>query len=72
MRNSQSIGRRGRGRGRSGGRGGRTGRGGQTKVILPTKEELDKQLEQYMANTKKSHLDQEIDTFMKESGVNDF
>ncbi|KAK6638889.1 hypothetical protein RUM43_007159 [Polyplax serrata] len=68
-RNEQMRGKRGRGRGRPTPRG--RGRGGQTKVIMPTKEELDKQLEQYMANTK-SHLDREIDTYMKESGLNEF
>nr|CAD7201911.1 unnamed protein product [Timema douglasi] len=47
-----------------GGRGGRTlrGRGGRTPV--PSKEELDLQLDQYMANTKSS-LDRELDTYMK-------
>lgn len=53
---------RGSGRGRS--RGGRMGRD-STKV--PTKEELDDQLDQYMANTK-VHLDKDLDNYMNQGG----
>ncbi|KAK7862751.1 hypothetical protein R5R35_002516 [Gryllus longicercus] len=48
-----------RGRGRRGG-----ARGRQQK--LPSKEELDLQLDQYMANTK-SHLDKELDSYMNQT-----
>ncbi|CAH2095571.1 unnamed protein product [Euphydryas editha] len=53
---------RGTGRGRGRGRGG----GGITRQqkVVPTKEELDLQLDQYMASTK-SALDKELDTYMK-------
>lgn len=47
---------RGRGLGRGRGRGGRP----------PTREELDSQLDQYMAGSK-GVLDRELDTYMKES-----
>ncbi|KAK3919502.1 Chromatin target of PRMT1 protein [Frankliniella fusca] len=51
---------RGRGRGR-GGRG--RGRGG--RQAPPSREELDKQLDQYMASTK-STLDKELDSYMNQ------
>ncbi|XP_047994010.1 chromatin target of PRMT1 protein [Leguminivora glycinivorella] len=55
----------GRGRARGAARG--RGRGGisrQAPKPVPTKEELDLQLDQYMASTK-SALDKELDTYMK-------
>lgn len=50
---------RGRGRGGRGGRG--RGRGGKNV----TKEDLDKELDQYMGSTK-SALDHELDAYMSE------
>ena len=51
-----------RGRGRGRGRGGRGGSGGgQTPKV--SKEDLDKQLDQYMSGTRHT-LDQEIDSYM--------
>ncbi|XP_023954001.2 chromatin target of PRMT1 protein [Bicyclus anynana] len=58
-------GQNGRGRGRGRGQG-NTGRGGATTPNKPlvTKEELDLQLDQYMASTKTA-LDRELDEYMK-------
>ncbi|XP_063366333.1 chromatin target of PRMT1 protein-like [Cydia amplana] len=73
----RGVGRGGRGARRGGGRGGGAGftrgaargrgRGGisrQTPKPVPTREELDLQLDQYMAGTK-SALDKELDSYMK-------
>lgn len=50
---------------------GQRGRGNnQVTKTVPSREELDQQLDQYMANTK-SHLDRELDTYMKESNEGD-
>lgn len=61
-----------RGRGGSFRRSGRT-RGGNSRVSrgrqtrnVPSKEELDLQLDQYMASTK-SHLDKELDSYMNQA-----
>ncbi|GFG28676.1 hypothetical protein Cfor_06592, partial [Coptotermes formosanus] len=43
----------------------RGSRGRQTRNI-PSKEELDLQLDQYMASTK-SHLDKELDSYMNQA-----
>ncbi|XP_023343186.1 chromatin target of PRMT1 protein isoform X2 [Eurytemora carolleeae] len=53
---------RGRGRGRRGGGGGR-GRGQGRKQPQPSREELDKELDSYMAGTR-GLLDQEMDNYM--------
>ncbi|XP_021921057.1 chromatin target of PRMT1 protein-like isoform X3 [Zootermopsis nevadensis] len=62
-----------RGRGGTFRRGGRTrggrGRGslrGRQVQTIPSKEELDLQLDQYMASTK-SHLDKELDSYMNQA-----
>ncbi|XP_045504233.1 chromatin target of PRMT1 protein-like isoform X2 [Colias croceus] len=61
---------RGRGRGRVRGRGRGQGRGNNrattpnAKKTVPTKEELDLQLDQYMASTK-SALDRQLDAYME-------
>lgn len=52
-----------RGRGRQGGQRGR-GRGGANKQAV-SKEQLDSQLDEYMAKTK-NHLDHELDQYMAE------
>jgi len=43
----------------------RGSRGRQTRNV-PSKEELDLQLDQYMASTK-SHLDKELDSYMNQA-----
>ncbi|XP_037077570.1 chromatin target of PRMT1 protein-like [Pollicipes pollicipes] len=58
---------RGRGRGRGGARGRGRGRG-RGAVHKMTREELDQQLDSYMASTK-GHLDAELDAYMKEAGI---
>lgn len=69
-RNSRPMAAEGRGRKGIPGRG-RRGKGdARTPKTLPSKEELDQQLDRYMANTK-SHLDRELDTYMKETNEND-
>lgn len=54
-------------RGRRGGmrgRGGRGGRGNATKKpVMPSKEELDMELDKYMSNTR-SYLDKQLDQYM--------
>lgn len=55
--------------GRSGGRRGGVGRG-RTNRPVPSKEELDMELDQYMANTK-SHLDKEIDSYMNQANTSE-
>lgn len=59
-------GRSGRGRGRGGLTRSMRGNRNNKPGAIPTKEELDRELEQYMANTK-SQLDKDIDAYMKES-----
>jgi hypothetical protein len=44
---------------------GRGSRGRQMQAV-PSKEELDLQLDQYMASTK-SHLDKELDSYMNQA-----
>ncbi|XP_076356331.1 uncharacterized protein LOC143249789 isoform X2 [Tachypleus tridentatus] len=59
-------GNRGRGQGRGIGRG--QGRGANKKDNLPSKQELDNQLDEYMANTKNA-LDAELDAYMAKYGL---
>lgn len=40
---------------------------GRNNTKVPTKEELDDQLDQYMANTK-VHLDKDLDNYMNQGG----
>ncbi|XP_045575033.1 chromatin target of PRMT1 protein isoform X3 [Salmo salar] len=64
------LGLRGRGRGAGlglRGRGGFRGRGMGKPKKIPTKEELDNQLDNYMSMTK-SHLDAELDSYMAMAG----
>ncbi|XP_029592760.1 uncharacterized protein LOC115176702 isoform X5 [Salmo trutta] len=64
------LGLRGRGRGAGPGlrgRGGFRGRGMGKPKKIPTKEELDNQLDNYMSMTK-SHLDAELDSYMAMAG----
>ncbi|XKL59270.1 hypothetical protein PGB90_000286 [Kerria lacca] len=65
--------RRGRGRGRGGGRnitvGRGRGRGNYQNRRIPTKEELDRELDQYMSTTKAS-LDKELDDMMNDEKWN--
>ncbi|XP_046996095.1 chromatin target of PRMT1 protein-like isoform X2 [Schistocerca americana] len=74
-RGGGSFRRGGRGGGRGGARGrgrggrGRGGRGRQNRP-LPSKEELDMQLDQYMANTK-SHLDRELESYMNQASTSE-
>ena len=62
---SDGMGRKSRGRKRSFSFSGRGGRGGQRQPPI-TKEELDDQLDTYMANTK-TVLDKDLDDYMSQS-----
>ena len=69
-RNGRPVAAVGRGRSTISGRGKRGKGDVRTPKTLPSKEELDQQLDRYMANTK-SHLDRELDTYMKETNEGD-
>ncbi|XP_022123043.2 chromatin target of PRMT1 protein [Pieris rapae] len=56
----------GRARGQTRGRGRGRGRGATTAKKVPTKEELDTQLEHYMANSQWA-LDKQLDDYMKDA-----
>ncbi|XP_075222000.1 uncharacterized protein LOC142324844 isoform X2 [Lycorma delicatula] len=57
-----------RGRGIGGRRGGRGAGRRRDNVPVPTKEELDNQLDQYMANSRCS-LDKDLDSYMKQAST---